>query len=164
MPPPAGNDADRDSEPDLEARVRERFDREHAPFLAAVERAGRETARTWTAEPGQGTDGDESRTSTPARAAVVDPFESALRDAGALERAPNALATAADAAGGTLQAEPVPAPPYVVVTARGVLLRATTDVGRIVVTIAPFTVRRDPVRYEHREVDGAELVHVERRT
>lgn len=48
------------------------------------------------------------------------------------------LRTAVDATGRDLQAEPVPASPYLVVTARGPLLRATLPDGRLVVLLRAF--------------------------
>lgn len=128
--------------------VRERIVADHGDFLDAVAAAARVTASSWDRD--HATD----------RAAVVDPFERALRETGALDVAPGVLASAVDAAGGHLQANPVPSPPYVTVTTRGVVLRATTDVGRVVVTVAPFAVERDPVRYVHRAdgVDAADAL------
>lgn len=125
-----------------EAVVRERLRAEHRPFLDAVATAASRTAERWDGE------------STGDRTAVVEPFERVLRQTGTLDVAPVALATAVGAAGGQLQADPVPAPPYVAVTSRGVVLRATTDVGRVVVTVATFAVARDPARYVHRDRDG----------
>ncbi|MFC6953458.1 hypothetical protein [Halorubellus litoreus] len=122
--------------------VRDRVRSEHADFLDAVAAAGRVTAASW--------DGDHASS----RSAVVDRFERVLRETGTLDAAPAVLATAVDAAGGSLRADPVPAPPYVAVTAEGVVLRATTDVGRVVVTVAPFAVARDPVQYVHRDLDA----------
>lgn len=122
--------------------VRDRVRDAHPDFLDAVAAAARVTAASWDAP------------STQDRDAVVDRFERVLRETGTLAAAPAVLATAVDAAGGHLQADPVPSPPYVAVTAEGVVLRATTDVGRVVVTVAPFAVERDPVRYVHRGLDA----------
>jgi len=130
-----------DGDPRFEA-VRERLQGEHRAFLDAVATAARLTADSW----------DDAAARE--RAAVVEPFERVLRRAGALDAAPAALAAAVDAAGGQLQADPVPSPPYVAVTTRGVVLRATTGVGRVVVTVAPFAIIRDPVRYVHRDLDA----------
>ena len=54
------------------------------------------------------------------------------------------LAAAVDAAGYTLPATPVPAPPYVVVTSTGPVLRGTVDDGRLLVGIDCFEVVREP--------------------
>lgn len=121
---------------------------EHDAFLEAVAVAARVTARAW--------DGAIAGS----RDAVVEPFERVLRETGTLDAAPAVLASAVDAAGGVLRAQPVPAPPYVAVTSLGLVLRATTDVGRVVVTVAPFAVDRDPVRYRLRDVEPAALVDV----
>jgi hypothetical protein len=158
----AGTDATADSDASAESdasgnadavdpavAVRECVRGEHADFLEAVAGAGRVTANAW------------ERAHAPSREAVVEPFERVLRETGTLDAAPRVLAAAVDAAGGHLQADPVPSPPYVAVTAEGVVLRATTDVGRVVVTVAPFAVARDPVRYVHRDADPGELVAVD---
>lgn len=149
---PAGSDVPSESgapEDDPAVAVRERVRAEHADFLDAVAAAGRVTAAAW------------ADAHAPSRDAVVEPFERVLRETGTLEAAPGVLAAAVDAAGGSLQAEPVASPPYVAVTAEGVVLRATTDVGRVVVTVAPFAVARDPVRYVHRDADPGELLAVD---
>lgn len=131
------------------AAVRDRVRAEHAEFLDAVAAAGRVTADAWP------------DSHAPSRDAVVEPFDRVLRDTGTLDAAPGVLAAAVDAAGGRLEAKPVASPPYVAVTGEGVVLRATTDVGRVVVTVAPFAVARDPVRYVHRDGDPAELLAVD---
>ncbi|MFC3958218.1 hypothetical protein [Halovivax cerinus] len=48
-----------------------------------------------------------------------------------------------DALGHELSAPVVPAPPYVVVTSTGVVLRATLPAGRLVIALEPFTIERD---------------------
>jgi hypothetical protein len=70
-----------------------------------------------------------------------------LRERGLLGRFPDALAGAVAAAGYEMPAAPAPAPPYVVVTDAGVLLRATLPPGRLVATVEAFSVERDPRRY-----------------
>lgn len=131
------------------AAVRNRVRDEHAEFLDAVAAAGRVTADAWP------------DSHAPSRDAVVEPFERVLGETGTLDAAPGVLAAAVDAAGGRLEAQPVASPPYVAVTGEGVVLRATTDVGRVVVTVAPFAVARDPVRYVHRDADPEELLAVD---
>nr|WP_240148806.1 hypothetical protein [Halorubellus sp. JP-L1] len=116
--------------------------------MDAVATAGRVTAAAW-----DGATADDRR-------AVVDPFERVLAETGTLDAATVVLADAVDAAGGSLRADLVPKPPYVVVTSRGLVLRATTDVGRVVVAVAPFAVERDPVRYALRDADAADLLDV----
>lgn len=95
-------------------------------------------AREWTAD----------------RDAVVGPLRAELRTRGLLARFPVVLAGAAAAAGYELPADPVPAPPYVVVTSRGPVLRATVADGRLVVRFDVFAVRRaDGVRYVRADGD-----------
>jgi hypothetical protein len=83
--------------------------------------------------------------------AVRAPLREELDAAGALDRFPEALSGAAEAAGRELLAEPVAAPPYVVVTSRGPLLRAGFDTERLLLGVAVFTVDRAPRRYRRRE-------------
>ena len=114
--------------------VRERLLSEHRPTLERVFVCADLVAARW--------DGD----SVTDRAAVVTPFRRTLRAADALGPLAVALADSVTAAGYPLAAQPVPAPPYVVVTSRGVLLRATLPGGRVVATLEAFEVspyRRD---------------------
>jgi len=64
-----------------------------------------------------------------------------LDDRGLLAAYPVVLRTAVDAAGLALAADPVAAPPYVVVTSRGPVLRGSTGDGRLVVAVRAFDVR-----------------------
>jgi hypothetical protein len=86
-----------------------------------------------------------------------------LARAGVIERLPNALRECVAAAGGQLRAEPVAAPPYVVVTSTGPLLRATLDGGRLVVTLRAFRVERGDAgpRYVRDATRVAAAVEVE---
>lgn len=82
------------------------------------------------------------------RAAVVEPLRTCLESRGLLARLPSVLAAAVDAAGFTLPAPPVAAPPYVVVTSRGPILRATIDPGRLVIRLEAFEISHaSPPRY-----------------
>jgi hypothetical protein len=76
------------------------------------------------------------------REQVVEPLRAVLSEAGLLGAYPSVLAECVAASGGELRAEPVAAPPYVVVTGVGPVLRATLDAGRFVVTLAVFDVER----------------------
>lgn len=84
---------------------------------------------------------------------VVEPFRAALDRTGVLEAAPAVLAECVAATGERLPAQPVAAPPYVVVTSEGVVLRATLgsdepgEERRLVVRVATFDVERTPVGY-----------------
>lgn len=68
-------------------------------------------------------------------------LRSRLDERGLLERYPAVLTTAVDAATLALAADPVAAPPYVVVASSGPLLRGTTGAGRLLVAIRAFAVR-----------------------
>lgn len=95
------------------------------------------------------------------RAAVVEPLSRELDRRGLRERFPAVIADAVAAAGYALQAQPVAAPPYAVVTSTGPVLRATVPAGRVVIGIRVFDVERDPVRYRLRSVDPADALSVE---
>lgn len=129
--PSDGADRDADSLPDAEepaARVRRRLRERHAATLARVGRVADAVAAEWATPP---TD----------RTAVTAPFERRLTDD---DRAAllGTLATAVDALGAPLPADPVPAPPYLVVAATGPILRATLSDCRLVVELRVFTVSR----------------------
>jgi hypothetical protein len=103
-----------------------------------------------------GWDGD----ATTDRGAVVPPYRATLREAGLHEPLLDALAAALAATDHDLAADPVAAPPYLVVTGQGVVLRAPLDGGgRLVGTLRAFSVapyRRGPdlpgaLVVEHRE-------------
>jgi hypothetical protein len=87
---------------------------------------------------------------------VADSLGVELRECGVLANLPGVLEAAVDAAGGRLSADPVPAPPYVAVTSRGPVLRATLDGGRLVATLAVFRVTDDH-RYERTEGVAVEV-------
>lgn len=110
-------------------------------------------------------DGATIDRTTTDRAAVVPPLRAALDRAGVLERLPTVLRECVAAAGGQLRAAPVAAPPYVVVTSVGPVLRATLSGDRLVVTIGVFRVeRRDGATgYVHHDPSPAEAVTVARR-
>lgn len=99
--------------------------------------------------------------STADRAEVVPAMRSALDRAGLLDSFPAMLRGAVAATGRELQGRPVAAPPYVAVTAVGPVLRATTDDGRLVVTVEAFAVERDPVRYVRTDDEPAAVLSVE---
>jgi hypothetical protein len=119
------------------ARVREHLREERGDCLSTVDRCADAVAAGW--------DGP----ATTDREAVVPPMTAALRRTGVHDEFPAVLADAVAAAGETLRARPVAAPPYVVVTSVGPVLRATLDDARLVVTLAAFGVDRGegPPRY-----------------
>jgi hypothetical protein len=94
------------------------------------------------------------------RAAVVGPYRDALAEAAVRKPLVAAFQDCVGAGGHRLAAAPVPAPPYLVVTGRGVVLRGPLNGGgRIVVTLRAFDVapyRRGPdlpaaLSVEHRD-------------
>ncbi|KDE58146.1 hypothetical protein EL22_06900 [Halostagnicola sp. A56] len=90
------------------------------------------------------------------RRRVVEPMQTALESAGILERLPIVLADSIESAGYELSATPVPAPPYVVLTSRGPICRATIEPGRILIRFDVFDVARDPEPVYHR-LDGVQV-------
>ena len=87
---------------------------------------------------------DDGRPATADSDALVRVLRGRLDERGLLETYPEMLAAAVDAAGYSLPAKPVPAPPYVVVTSTAPVLRGTVDDGRLVVGIDCFEVVRNP--------------------
>lgn len=146
--------------PDVPSTVRAHLREEHADVLAGVEWCADAVVAGWddqpaapddrpaTAPEGHPATAPDDRPATTDRDAVVGPLRAALQRAGLLDRFPVVLTDSVRAAGFSLPASPVPAPPYVVVTSRGPVLRATVDAGRLVVTFEVFTVERgETVRY-----------------
>lgn len=84
----------------------------------------------------------DDRDEAEASESPADPLERELADRGLLDRLLPVVETAADAAGVELQAPPVAAPPYLAVTGRGPVLRATGPDRRVVVEIVAFTIER----------------------
>ncbi|MFC5971110.1 hypothetical protein ACFPYI_07170 [Halomarina salina] len=121
------SDANHSSGGDDAATVRAYLLREHRPLLAAVLDCAEAVAEA---------DGT-------ALGDATDRFERALRDRGVVDALPDVLSGAVAAIGASLPAEPVAAPPYVVVTRSGPVARATLpERGRLVLTVAAFA-RRD---------------------
>lgn len=154
---------DTEATDDVAAAVRTRVLEAHADVVEGAVAAADAVAARWDGSGASGavaagsTGNDRATTE---RAAVVEPLRAELASAGLLDRLPAVLADAAAAAGYDLPAEPVAAPPYVVVTGRGPVLRATVDDGRIVVVLGVFRVERDPVRYVRAGTDPAAVVEV----
>lgn len=119
--------------------------REHGDVVAVVDDCADGVAAGW--------DGDSATEA----AAVSTPLETCLDESGVLDALPDVLSGAAAAAGGELQASPVAAPPYVVVTSRGPVLRATLDGGRLVVRFDAFRVT-DGGRYERTDTGVTAVV------
>lgn len=66
-------------------------------------------------------------------------LRSALQLSGVRDRLPRVLATTVAELDASMPVSPVAAPPYVVVTSEGVLLRATLADARLVITLAVVT-------------------------
>ncbi|WP_290818698.1 hypothetical protein [Halovivax sp.] len=130
---------------ELDSAVTAHVRESHADVISAVDRCADAVAASW-----------DGRRAT-AREEVSDPLRAALREAGVLDRLPHVLADVVGAIGHEIPASPVAAPPYVVVTSRGPMLRATIEPGRLVVRLDAFDVRPEPgARYER--LDGVEVV------
>ena len=129
------------------AAVREAVLAEHRPTVERVLACADAVASTHETPP---TDG-------PALAAAL---EGTLSETGVRKTLPAVLVTAVAAAGGSLSAPPVAAPPYVAVTSRGPILRATLPDYRLVVSIRAFEIERDPRRYVRGSTDPAAAVAV----
>jgi len=106
--------------------ARRRLLSEHHGTLSLVVACADDVASRW-----DGTvDGEPA---TDDREAVVGPLAAALERAGVTAAGPDMLSDAVRAAGGGLAADPVAAPPYVVVTSRGLLLRGPGETGRLLI-------------------------------
>jgi hypothetical protein len=112
------------------AAVRAHLLDERRELVATVRDCADAVAADWASE------------ATTDRDAVTGPLRATLERAGVLGQFPAVLRECVAAAGGQLRAEPVAAPPYVVVTSVGPVLRATLDDGRLVVTFRVFAVER----------------------
>ncbi|MFC7176570.1 hypothetical protein [Halosegnis marinus] len=132
------------------AAVRDRLLGDRRAWTEAVLECAAAVAAGW--------DGD----ATTDRERVVPPYRAALDRAGVLDAAPAVLRECVAAAGGSLAADPVAAPPYVVVTGEGLLLRATLDT-RLLVRVRAFRLVADGERrrYERAATTPEEAVVVE---
>lgn len=109
---------------------------EHGDTLAAVVAAADAVSDGWTGP------------ATTDRAAVVDPLRRRLELTGHWQQFPGLLRGAAEAAGLGLVAEPVAAPPYLVMASTGPVFRGTALAGRLVISVRVFEVDREgSVRY-----------------
>ncbi|WP_332898014.1 hypothetical protein [Haladaptatus sp. CMSO5] len=98
------------------------------------------------------------------RAQVVKPFRALLGKRGLLDQYPTLLAGAVEAGGERLQAPPVAAPPYVIVTSTGPVLRATLPEGRLVIRIEAFRVAgRSPPSYSRTKTSSDDALSVDYR-
>ncbi|WP_114575599.1 hypothetical protein [Saliphagus sp. LR7] len=129
-------------------RAVERYLRsERADVIAAVGDCADRVASEWDGE------------SATEPAAVAGRLEDCLDDRGLLECLATVLVEAVGAAGYDLSATPVAAPPYVVVTSRGPVLRGTVGPGRLVVLLSAFEIVRSPDgSRQYRRLDGVDPV------
>ncbi|OVE86227.1 hypothetical protein [Natronolimnobius baerhuensis] len=111
--------------------ARQRIQTAHRPTIAAINDCAIQVAAPW----------DTARTTNPD--AVVGPFRDALEERGLLETLASLLVDVVEALDYECQGSPVPAPPYVIVTSRGPMVRATIDPGRLVIRFDAFEVLRD---------------------
>ncbi|QSW98670.1 hypothetical protein [Haloterrigena alkaliphila] len=111
--------------------ARRRIRAEHVGVLEEIDRCADRVAEPW----------DTARTTDPD--AVADGLRATFAETGLLERLPLVLSDVVAATGHELPVEPVAAPPYVVVTSRGPVLRATIDPGRLVLRFDVFDIVRD---------------------
>lgn len=124
------------------AAARERVVDGYADVLAGVGESADAAAAAAAAV--AGTDPADAAAAAPGRVvedgpALAAALRSQLADRGVLAELPGVLVAAVDAAGGSLPADRVvAAPPYVAVTSRGPVLRATLDDGRLVVELLAF--------------------------
>ena len=94
--------------------------------------------------------------------AVTEPLSAALAGRDLPDRLLDALADAVDAVGESLPHDPVAEPPYLAVTSRGPVLRATLSEGRLVVVVGVFAVERTGERrYVRAGETPGEVVRVE---
>ncbi|MFC7232851.1 hypothetical protein ACFQMM_18595 [Saliphagus sp. GCM10025308] len=104
---------------------------EHGGVLRRLEASADAVSEAWPAE------------TVTERVAVVEPLQAELEAAGLLWAFPPILVDLVESAGYALPARPVAAPPYVVVTSRGPVLRATVEPGRLVVRLDVFGLERE---------------------
>ena len=120
--------------------VRRRIEREHGSVVYGIECCANAVTESWETPHCE----DAS--------AIAQPLRDRLESAGLLSALSLVLTDLVESAGFTLSAPPVAAPPYVVVTSRGPILRATIAPGRLVVRFEVFEVTREPnTRYRRLE-------------
>jgi hypothetical protein len=109
-------------------------------------------------------DTDRTVTGVPLADGLADPLRERLDHAGVIERLPTVLTGAVGAMNASLSAEPVGAPPYVVIANTGPLMRATIDNRRLVITIEAFRIHRDTRQYVRTTNDPEEALSIEIRS
>ena len=129
---------------ELERVIEDRIRRRYGDVLEAVNTCADVVEATWNA-PGCNS-----------RAAIVVPLRSALERRKVIQSLPSVLLCGVTATGYELTASPVAAPPYVVLTSRGPLLRATLPTGRLVIRLDVFDVESDGT-YRYVRLDGVRI-------
>lgn len=126
----------------MEEIVQRRLLDTHRETVVAVVAAGRTVADAWP---------DESVSDPDA---ITTPLERILQEQQLTGPLLSLLDTGATAAGGSVQGDPVPAPPYVAFTSRGPICRATlSDGSRLVIELELFAVDRAPRQYRFLDPD-----------
>ncbi|MFB6234947.1 MAG: hypothetical protein ABEH81_06840 [Halopenitus sp.] len=133
------------------AAARDRLLAEHAELLATVLDCAEAVAADFE------TTVDGAPATRDSRS-IRDPLQATLERAGVLEQLPAALVDAVQAAGASMPAKPVAAPPYVVVTSTGPTLRATLDGTRLIVRVEVFAV--EDSAFVRRNTSPAEALSV----
>ncbi|ELZ35016.1 hypothetical protein C474_01607 [Halogeometricum pallidum JCM 14848] len=140
-------------------RVERRLSAEHSDVLDGLSTCADAVATEWNGGGDDHTPGETSSAHSPRttdRDAVVPAFQRALDAAGLLAHLPRVLSDLVTAAGRPMPAPPVAAPPYVVVTSEGVLLRASLGDGRLVVSLRVFDIDRAAVETGYVRRDGVD--------
>lgn len=122
----------------------------HRNTIEACIETGRQVAAAWP---------DDTVSSSEQ---IVDPLGNYLDAASLSESLLAALRTAVDSLGGQLRGNPVPAPPYLVVTSTGPICRGTlADGRRVVVRLELFAVTRRPREYTFRDPTPEDCLSIE---
>jgi hypothetical protein len=109
----------------------------------------------------QSTSATSDENGIPADERVGDLLRTQLDHEGVTERLPAVLSGAVEAIDASLSAEPVAAPPYIVIAKAGPLMRATLDTERLVITIEVFRVDRNTRQFVRTTDDPDEAITVE---
>jgi hypothetical protein len=126
----------------MTTRVLEAILASHRPTIVECLEAGQRVANSWPSDAVSQSD------------CVVEPLTRELEASDLLPSLLDILDTAAEALGESLAGNPVPAPPYVVVTSRGPVCRGTLSDGRrIVLCLELFSVSSRPRTYTLRNPD-----------
>lgn len=97
----------------------------------------------------------------PLDVSLADQLREQLDRAGIIEQLPAVLTGAVDAMDASLPVEPVCAPPYIVVSNTGPIMRATVNGRRLVITIEAFRVCSDTRQYVRTTSNPGETLAVE---